>query len=160
MRHGLVTDSLVSKCGMDHPSNLTVDMEGNVVTCQNVTANSTGPNGQSHKGGTIDDLAGVKITTSTHFSNRPHCSKCPVVQVCRGNCMFLEGDLFYGTCNTSFSDNIALWALAIEKITGWLPVFIDAPWLPPERQDIWGLRLNHMDSAAEKLQQIGVAAHG
>src|SRR5262249_14714062 len=64
MTHGRALESLGMRCGMDRPDTLTVDLLGNVLTCQNTTAASTAPNGESHKAGTIENLQAVEVRTA------------------------------------------------------------------------------------------------
>ena len=129
--------SLGQKCGMDRADNIAVDLNGNVLTCQNVSAVSTAPNGQSHKIGHVSDFENIKLKTSTHWSQRDHCKSCPVLQLCKGSCMFLEGKLWEVGCNNSFSDNLPFFAGTIEYLTGYKPYRIEHPDLPEVRQDIW-----------------------
>ena len=141
MQRGRMLESLGMKCGMDEADTLTIDLMGNVITCQNTSIASNAPNGHSHKGGNIDNLDAVEIKTSVHFLNRDHCQGCPVVQVCKGGCMYLTGDLFYSSCNNTFSDHIPYFAAAVEALTGFTPVYIEdeAGRLPEVRKDIFGL---------------------
>lgn len=136
IRVGRKAASLGQKCGMDRSDNIAVDLRGNVLTCQNVSAASIAPNSQSHKIGHVSDLEGVKLNTATHWSKRDECSKCPVLQICKGACMFLEGDLWEATCDNAYSDAIPAFAAAIEFLTGCVPMHIDGP-LREDRKDIW-----------------------
>lgn len=129
---------LGQKCGMDRPDNMAVDLAGNVLTCQNTSAAAMAPNGQSHALGQVADLDAVRLTTATHWSHRPDCLSCPVLQLCKGSCMFLEGDLWDKGCDNAFADNIAFWAAGFEALTGFAPVFIDGP-QRNDRKDIFGL---------------------
>jgi len=141
LQGGRDINTLGMKCGMDKSDTITIDLAGNVLTCQNVSSVAEAPNGQSHCGGTIDDLSGVEIKTSVHFQNRDHCMGCPVVQACKGGCMYLVGDLFYDSCNNTYSDHIPFLAASVELLTGYKPVYIEdeAGKLPEERKDIYGL---------------------
>lgn len=142
MTNGRNLLSLGMKCSMDKESHITVDLSGNVLTCQNVSEVATAPNGQSHCGGTIDDLSKVSITTSKHFTARDHCVNCPVVQQCKGGCMYLDGDLFYASCNNTYSDYISYFAAAIYFLTDGLKlVYIEDEEgkLPKERMNVFGL---------------------
>jgi uncharacterized protein len=130
--------SLGQKCGMDNPSNISVDLRGNVLTCQNVSEVSIGPNGESHKIGHVSDFDNIKLKTSTHFSKRDECMKCPVLQVCKGSCMFLHGPLWEVGCNNSFSDSIPFFSAAFEVLTGYIPFYIDGP-QREDRKDVYGL---------------------
>ena len=99
--------TLGQKCGMDREEVITVDLKGNVVTCQNASAAATAPNGRPHRIGHVDDLENVRLDTATHWRHREHCSHCPVLQLCKGSCMFLEGELWRIACHNSFTLNLA-----------------------------------------------------
>jgi uncharacterized protein len=149
--------TLGQKCSMDRSDNLAVDLNGNVLTCQNTTANSVAPNGESHKLGHVTDMANVKLKTSTHWSKRDECPNCPVLQICKGSCMFLEGLLWETSCNNSFSDNIPYFAVAIEVMTGYIPFYIDGP-QREDRKDAFGLINGAPASHAKKPFPIPVVA--
>jgi uncharacterized protein len=140
MQHGRMLDGLGMRCGMDEADTLTVDLMGNVLTCQNTSAASRAPNGEPHRAGSIDDLYDLEIKTSVHFGNREHCRGCPVVQTCRGGCMFLTGDLFEASCANTFTDHVPFFAAAVEALTGYVPVYVEdeAGRLPEDRKDIFG----------------------
>lgn len=146
--------ALGQKCGMDDDNVLAVDLKGNVITCQNVSAVSTAGNGMSHLGGNIVNMDSVKIRTATHWSNRPDCAKCPVLHICQGSCMYLQEEYWDKSCDNAYSDAIALFALSLEKITGFIPYLIEADHLPPERQDIWGMALQHTEDRVEELVSL------
>jgi uncharacterized protein len=145
IRYQRPASALGQKCGMDRSHNLAVDLKGNVVTCQNVSAAATAPNGQSHLIGQLSDLPAVRMKSATHWSQRQGCSSCPVLQMCKGSCMFLEGPLWDAGCDAAYSDNLVFFAAAIEFLTGCMPVFIDGD-LPPERKDIFGLAKSTVES--------------
>ena len=141
MSEGRVLDSLGMKCGMDKQDTLTVDLAGNIVTCQNASSVSFAPNGAPHLSGHLDDIAGAVIRTSTHFSNRAGCQDCPVVQVCKGGCMYLDGDLFVRSCENAYTDHVPYFAAAVEKLTGYELLYIEDEGgrLPESRRDVFGL---------------------
>ncbi|MEY4646052.1 MAG: hypothetical protein RLZZ596_2883 [Pseudomonadota bacterium] len=130
--------SVSQKCGMDSTEAIAVDLRGNVLTCQNVSAQSTAPNGESHRIGHVSSLASVTLRTATHWSKRDECPKCPVLHICKGACMFLEGPLWEASCNNAYSDALPIFASGIEFLTGLVPVFIDGD-LPKDRKDVFGL---------------------
>jgi len=130
-------EAVWQKCGMDRPTNIAVTLRGDVITCQNTSPAGKAPNGKSHKIGTVADLAGVKLDTARHWSTRKECAACPVLQLCQGSCMFLEGKLWDAACDNAFSDNIVFFAAAIEFLTGAVPYYITAP-LRQERRWIFG----------------------
>ena len=129
--------NLGQKCGMDKTDSIAVDMKGNILTCQNVSSAAISPNGKSHNIGHISDMKNVKLNTSTHWSKRPDCLKCPVLQLCKGACMFLEGDLWKAACDGAYSDNIPFLAAGVEALTGFMPYYIDGDFRE-ERKDIFG----------------------
>ncbi len=128
---------LGQKCGMDKKENIAVDLKGNVLTCQNVSTASQSPNGESHKIGHVSNFEDIKLNTITHWSKREECPNCPVLQLCKGSCMFLHGKLWDIGCANSYSDNIPFFAGSIEYITGFKPYRIEHESLPEIRQDIW-----------------------
>jgi uncharacterized protein len=134
---GTRKESLGQKCGMDKSDNIALDLNGNVITCQNVSAVANNPAGIPHKIGHISDLSAVDLKSGTHWSDREECSNCPVLHICKGACLFLSGDLWEASCNNAFSDNILPFALAIEILTGgWTPTYIDGP-LRNDRKDLF-----------------------
>jgi uncharacterized protein len=147
---GYKAEWLGQKCGMDNPEVLTVDLRGNVITCQNVSAVETAPNGESHCGGNIDDIQAVAIKSSTFWAERKNCKSCPVLHLCRGSCMFLDGDLWDVSCDNAYSDNVVFFALAIERVTGYIPYLIKHDSLPLERQDIFGTVYEHVTKPVKK----------
>ena len=147
---------LGQKCGMDNDHTIAVDLTGNIVTCQNVSVKETSKNGESHLGGNLADYENVRLKSVTHWLNRANCSGCPVLHLCKGSCMYLDGEYWDITCNNAYSDNVPLFALAIEKLTGYIPVTIKGSNLPPEREDIWGTVLTHQEKTKKKIIPIKV----
>jgi uncharacterized protein len=127
---------------MDREDTIAVDLQGNVLTCQNVTSVTKAPNGKSHKIGHVNQFDNIKLNTSTHWKFREECSKCPVLQVCKGSCMFLEGEYFKLSCDAAYSDHIPFFAVAFEAVTGSIPYKITAVdddyKLLEDREDLWG----------------------
>jgi uncharacterized protein len=110
---------------MQEPDQLAIDLNGNVLTCQNVGACDSAPNGKSHGIGTIADLAAVRLDTSTTWAFREECSRCPVLQLCAGGCMFQQGELFRQSCDISFLYSTAIMAAALYAITGKILIRIE-----------------------------------
>jgi uncharacterized protein len=129
--------ALGQKCGMDKASNLAVDLYGNVLTCQNVSAAATALNGQPHQIGHLSNLQAVKMRSATHWIHRPDCPSCPVLQICKGSCMFLQGPLWDAGCEAAYSDNVPFLAAAIEYLTGCIPYYIDGDFRQ-DRKDVFG----------------------
>jgi hypothetical protein len=64
--------------------------------------------------------------------------------------MFLEGDYWKASCNNAYSDAVPLFALSLEKITGYIPYLIKNTELPLERQDIWGTLYEHVEDPPKR----------
>jgi uncharacterized protein len=149
---------LGQKCGMDDERVIAIDLRGNVMTCQNVSALETGKNGESHLGGNLDDYDNVAIKTSTHWSNRKECPSCPVLHLCKGACMFLDKKFWDISCANAYSDNVPLFVAAIQRMTGYIPYLIKHDDLSLERQDIFGTVYKHKDIEKKKFIPIKVVS--
>jgi uncharacterized protein len=148
---------LGQKCGMDLENVIAIDMRGNVITCQNVSAVEISKNMESHLGGTIDAIEDVNIKSATHWMNRKGCPSCPVLHICKGSCMFLDEKFWDVSCNNSYTDAIVFFSLAFEKMTnGFVPVLIKGEGLPADRQDIWGTMLEHVEKPTKKVIPIKI----
>jgi uncharacterized protein len=106
------SSALGQKCGMDRDDELAVDLKGNVMTCQN-----TGAEGR-HGIGSVFDLPATRLDTSHHWSTRECCNHCPVLQLCKGGCMYLEDELFAQSCENEFHYNQAILAGVLKRISG------------------------------------------
>jgi uncharacterized protein len=125
------SSALGQKCGMDRADSLAVTLTGDVLTCQNVSPTATAPNGEPHHLGTLDALADVRLTSATHWSHRRECSNCPVLQLCQGSCMFLQGKAWSAACDSEFTYNMGIFMAALYLLTGKAPVAIDGPIVRP-----------------------------
>ena len=148
---------LGQKCGMDDEHTMAIDLKGNVVTCQNVSIMENSKNGEPHLGGNLTDFDNVEIKSASHWKTREECPKCPVLHLCKGSCMYLDGKYWKHTCDNAYSDNVALFALSIEKITdGYIPITIKGEGLALDRQDIWGTVYEHKEKTKSKIIPIKV----
>lgn len=109
-------EALGQKCGMDRPEHIAVDLQGNVMTCQNTGAKGV------HKIGHVAEFDAIALDTATHFAFREECQTCPVVQLCKGSCMFLEGDFFKQSCSNEFAFNMGIMMAAVWHLTGMVVV--------------------------------------
>lgn len=110
--------ALGQKCGMDSQDAIAVDLRGNVMTCQNTGAKGV------HKIGHVVDFDTIALDTATHFAFRDECMSCPVVQLCKGSCMFLEGEFFKQSCANEFAFNMGIMMAAVWHLTGMVVVGI------------------------------------
>ena len=99
--------SLGQKCGMDKDDRIAIDLNGNVMTCQNTSPLS------KHRIGHLDAFDAIKLTTAHHWSTRKECQNCPVIQMCRGACLFLEDKLWEQACENSYYFNLGLLAASL-----------------------------------------------
>lgn len=113
--------ALGQKCGMDREDTIAVNLMGDVTTCHNVSADDP-----RHNLGNVRDLAAVRLDTAHHHQTRDECRHCPVVQLCKGSCMFLEGRHWQAACDVSFTYNTALLAAALYYLTGMTLTLIEA----------------------------------
>ena len=104
--------ALGQKCGMDQEDQIAVDLLGNVMTCQNTGAKGV------HRIGHVGAFAETALDTATHFAFRPNCMACPVVQLCKGSCMFLEGEFFAQSCRNEYAYNLGILRAALYHLTG------------------------------------------
>jgi uncharacterized protein len=44
----------------------------------------------------------IRLDTSTHWAHRECCSHCPVLQLCGGSCMYLDGEQFAQSCENEY----------------------------------------------------------
>ncbi|PNW97286.1 Fe-S oxidoreductase [Burkholderia sp. 137] len=146
--------TLGQKCGSDRADTLTMDLKGNVLTCQNVSAVAVAPNGQPHLAGNVQDMNAVQLKSSRHWSTREHCNACPVLQLCKGSCMFLEGDLWDVTCESAYSDNVVFLATALYELTGCTLQRIEplTGTLPEHRQIVFGPLANKRTTTRKIIQ--------
>lgn len=107
------SSALSQKCTMDLPSQLAVDLKGNVITCQNVGV-------KNHRIGHVLAFDQVRLTTSWHWSKRQECSHCPLLQLCAGSCMYTKGAEWYHSCNNEYAYNLGILAGALFHMTGWV----------------------------------------
>jgi uncharacterized protein len=113
-------EALGQKCGMDREDSIAVDLRGNVMTCQNTGAKGV------HKIGHVAQFDAIALNTATHFALRKECMACPVVQLCKGSCMFLEGEFFAQSCANEFAFNMGIMMAAIWHLTGMVVVGVEA----------------------------------
>ncbi len=104
--------ALGQKCGMDRADDIAVDLMGNVMTCQNTGAKGV------HKIGHVEAFEDIALDTATHFAFRPDCMACPVVQLCKGSCMFLEGEFFAQSCRNEYAYNLGILRATLYHLTG------------------------------------------
>ena len=114
------SNSFGQKCGMDDPRKIAVDLDGNVLTCQNTSGKN------SFNIGHVDKFDEINLHTLHNWQHREECVKCPVVQLCKGACFFIEDKLWAQGCDNSFHYNVAMLGAVLHRLTGKLLVNIEA----------------------------------
>lgn len=117
---------LGQKCGMDLEDQLAVDLLGNITTCQNVGAKG------EHRIGSVMLMDKARLNTSYHWSTREECRKCPVLQLCRGSCMYQTGNNFVSSCNAEFALNMAVFIVALKILTNMDLIGIEGDMIRPQ----------------------------
>lgn len=125
LEKGVQSYSLGQGCGMDREDTLSLDLNGAVMTCQNV-----GTEGD-HLIGHIQSMDKIALDTSWHWSLREECASCPVLQLCKGSCMYLEGEEWNNSCNAEFAFHKATLAVALLHLTGSILKKIDGKMIRP-----------------------------
>jgi uncharacterized protein len=119
--------ALGQKCGMDDPAKLAVDLKGNALTCQNMSADT------KHRIGHVEAIQDIRLDTAYHWSTRAECGRCPVLPLCQGACLFLEDDLWRQACDNSYWHNLGMLAAAVYWLTRLVLVEIEGT---PRRADL------------------------
>lgn len=142
------------KCGVDKPNRLVIDLSGNVLTCQNINAETLDGDGRPRVHGNVFDDSAIPMQGVKHWTQRNDCSTCLVLKLCKGSCMMLEGKEWDLTCDIEYSDMVALFSINFEAVTGYTPVLIKDESLPLDRQDIWGSIFERHDISLKKVIPI------
>lgn len=118
---------LGQKCGMDKEGMLAVDLQGNALTCHNTGANS------KHKIGNVSDFDNISLNTAWHWAKRESCNYCPVLQICQGSCMYLEGDDFVDSCNNEYNYAMPILAGVLQLLFGYMLVDVEGDIRRPKK---------------------------
>lgn len=110
--HARPSSALGQSCGMDREDTLAVDLKGNALTCQTAAADD------GHKIGSVHDYPNIRLNTGWHWSLREECPHCPVLQLCKGGCLRLDGDQWRKACDSQFAYHLALLASGLYFLTG------------------------------------------
>lgn len=121
LAEGRPAAALGQKCGMDDPARLAVDLKGNALTCQNMSADT------KHRIGHVEAMQDIRLDTAYHWSTRSECGSCPVLPLCQGACLFLEGDLWRQACDNSYWHNLGVFAAALYWLTRLVLIEIEGP---------------------------------
>ncbi len=107
---GVGMEGQYQRCGMDRPDQIAVNLDGDVLVCQNTTATT-------HKIGSVHDFDAIRLTHSTHWGHRQECNACPMLELCGGSCMFLKGAQRQASCDNEFTLALPYFRLALYLLT-------------------------------------------
>lgn len=136
--YGVQAHSIGARCLIHNPAHLSVDLDGNVTTCNNVDHDEIAFAGRTHNLGTVERLSEVKVDTLFHWSTRSQCSSCPMLFICKGGCPYLNGEQHHAACESAYHDSVPIFAATVEWFTGYIPYSIDAGHLPEIRRVLFG----------------------
>lgn len=101
----LISDTDTQKCGHDSEYILAVNLKGDVLVCHS----SSDIIGNVNK---MDEVNLLSTGGVTLWQDREHCSKCIVLNMCRGACMNMSGNARTHTCNNEFHFNLSVFEAA------------------------------------------------
>ncbi|WP_298034775.1 radical SAM protein [uncultured Desulfovibrio sp.] len=122
-----------SRCFVTDKNTLTVDLAGNILTCQNFGARAVDEDsGESHCLGRIEDLApgaSVPVPPAIRMTEkqRTKCSRCLALPVCRGGCPYSPEAYEDYNCAAAYYQYLPIVGLALHHLTGKLLTEVK-PW--------------------------------
>lgn len=106
-------DMIGQSCGMNRVDTMSVDLAGNVTSCQNVKADST------HKVGELKQLPVVALGKSARdYVHGSKCHSCALVQICKGGCMIMDEATHNRACRSKAVSYLPMFFMAFFHITG------------------------------------------
>lgn len=81
-----------ASCFTTDPFMLSMDMQGNVIPCQNFTADYVFDNGDKAFCGRIENVELATRPKVNGIGSKPKCHNCPVACFCMGGCPYLYGE--------------------------------------------------------------------
>jgi uncharacterized protein len=125
MSRSQASDISGSFCTQGDIRALTMDLYGNLLSCQNFKADDSRPDGSRHGYGHIRDIIShglISKPAAATWDNRPDkaCANCPVLFWCRGGCPFAEEPWRTEECKIKFAHRLGILAYALFIISGYL----------------------------------------
>ena len=105
-------------CATGSASKLTVDLYGNVITCQCVSSTDS-TNGISHIAGSLESIINKEPLSYPPLvtSWQQQCDNCPVLFLCRRGCPIETREYWEDNCKIKFMHNYALFTVAMLELT-------------------------------------------
>lgn len=152
--HGVGAETIGGRCSMHLSNMLSVDLDGNVTTCNNTNYDEPASGGRTHKVGEVSNLDEVCVDTMHHWSTRIRCGGCPMLHVCKGGCPYLTGPDWESACEVSYSDSVPIFSAGFEFLTGHIPIRIEASHLPENRKYLFGMSATSVASNSNSHHRL------
>lgn len=104
-------DRIFARCNNGKKRILICDLEGNALSCQSRSANF-------FTIGNIHEPENITNRFFTHWSKRPWCSNCLVLNLCRGGCPHSDPKEFATSCRNEFIYYTAIFSAVWFRLTG------------------------------------------
>lgn len=96
-------DVIGQSCGMDRVDTMSVDLSGNITSCQNVKSDSR------HKVGELKKLPFITLGKSAHdYVHESKCHSCPIAQICKGGCMIMDNQVHSRACRSKAASYVPI----------------------------------------------------
>lgn len=124
-RNHFVLDPEQVSCFIASPISLVCDMRGNIIPCQNYTAQSV-VRGMSAKMGHISNMDTITHPKYIKLNEKQtKCMTCPVVPMCMGGCPLNEHSYLSDECKSNFVFYMGMLAYVVYLMTDMLIESID-----------------------------------
>lgn len=115
-----------TRCFVGKEHTITVDMAGNILTCQNFDATAHDSAGESHCLGNIVDMPELTediqrtMAPLVRLKERQHekCQHCVVFAICKGGCPYSPAEYDDINCKCYYHQFLPVFGLALHKLTG------------------------------------------
>lgn len=98
-------------CNAVDESVLCVDIQGNILSCQNRSAST-------HKIGSLTEYEAIKNPFFTHWKLRPDCADCLVLGACKGGCPDISDQAMARCCVNDWAFHYGVFTVAWFLLTG------------------------------------------
>lgn len=105
-------------CNAVDESVLCVDIQGNILSCQNRSAST-------HKIGSLTEYEAIKNPFFTHWKLRPDCADCLVLGACKGGCPDISDQAMARCCVNDWAFHYGVFTVAWFLLTGTIIQRID-----------------------------------
>jgi uncharacterized protein len=132
-------ENIGSRCSVENPKRVVVDLKGNVLICNNKGIADLDRTGETCRAGKLARREEVRINPRLS-QHRKKCEHCPVAQACKGGCVAparVPG-VRRQLCENFYSDGVVKLSLALLMLTGGVLTRIDGEF-PDARKDVFGL---------------------